>query len=211
MFTIHPFPDLPASNNKKSWKRRFIQINILKAIYPAYFVHFARGMLLVAGSLYLIEQGENAAIISIGAIIGFAEKWLFGILTEKKGDRFGIFVSLFLLLIGFVGLIISPHLDSLTTIGFWSNSILLGIGGGGISIGYLNIAVDTANENEQTEARSSELLIKRLGIVSGQFVAGTMLSYSQSWYVSISLCLLCLMLVWMPQKNPQHERFLEST
>lgn len=201
LFVFYQFPSLPAPDKTKTWKDKFIHVDVLKVIYPLSFVGIARGMVLVAGSLYLIDNGAHPAIILAGLILGFFGKTLFGILSEKKGDRLGNSICLLLLALGFLGLIATPHLEHYTTIGYWISSMLIGVGSGGVFVGYVNIALETANKNKQTEALSNHLLTFRLGIIAGQWLAGSMLSYIQAWYACIGFCLLSLMIILLQRKR----------
>jgi MFS family permease len=46
LFAIDPFPELPAAHETETWRSKFIQIDVFKAIYHISFVGIVRGILL---------------------------------------------------------------------------------------------------------------------------------------------------------------------
>jgi MFS family permease len=199
LLSIDKFPKLEVTSRKLSW-RELKDVASLKAIYPAFFLATVQGALLVSGSLYLIATGENPVFLIIGQWLGIASMSLIGYLTQKKGNRFAIFVCLICLMLGLIGLIYSPHLGHFSYLGFMITGILLGTSTSGGWICFLNIAQESADKEKPTEGYAHFTLLWRLGILTGQLFS-PYLGYLKSWYSALGVVVLLFTFVFFSRSK----------
>ena len=199
LFYIDNFPKLEVTTRKLSWSG-LIEVNSLKVSYPVYMIATVQGMLVVSVSIYLIAQKTNPTVLVIGQWIGIGLMSLFGYLTQKKGNLFGVSISLFSLMLGLIGLIYAPQLDQFSYMGFLITGILLGTGINGIWLCFQNITQEAADKDKQTEGHSGFLLLWRLGILTGQ-LSSAYLGHLHSWYTSLGIVTLSAFLVFLQRRK----------